>query len=550
MPSFSQKVIYQIYTKSFKDTDGDGIGDLKGIIEKLPYLQKLGVDMLWLNPFYPSPQKDNGYDISNYISIDPTFGTMQEFEELVREAEKAGIEIMMDMVFNHTSTDHPWFQKALAGDRKYQEYYIIRPPKKDGELPTNWESKFGGPAWAPFGHTGNYYLHLYDVSQADLDWRNPEVRRELYGVVHFWMQKGVKGFRFDVINVIGKDEQLIDAEDGVGKALYTDRPKAHEYIHELNRQTFGKDKEILTVGEMSSTDVRNGILYSSPQRNELSMIFSFHHLKVDYLEGNKWTDTPADLNKLKEILSEWQTGMELGGGWNALFWNNHDQPRANGRFGDPKKYPFETATLLAQTVHLLRGTPFIYQGEEIGMTDPEFEEIHSYRDIESFNAYREMIQKGIPEETAMRIVQKKSRDNARTPMQWSAEKNGGFTSGEPWIKVSPSYEAFNATSSKISKEIFHYYQQLIQLRKKHPVIQEGSYKDWEKEHPEVYAYIRKLGTSELLVLNHFSGRSTKIRLPKRFCETNSKWLIGNKGEREAGEIMELAPYETIAFLIP
>ena len=548
MNAFSEKVIYQIYPKSFQDSNGDGIGDLNGIRSRLPYLQELGVNMLWLNPIYPSPQRDNGYDVSDYKAIDPVFGSMEEFEQLVEEAGTAGMEIMMDMVFNHTSTAHPWFQKALAGEEKYKDFYIIREAKEDGSLPTNWPSKFGGPAWEPFGNTGCYYLHLYDVSQADLNWRNPEVRKELADVVNFWLEKGVKGFRFDVINVIGKDEILLDAEDGVGKSLYTDRPIVHEYIREMNHRTFGKKEGTLTVGEMSSTDIQNGVLYSAKEREELSMIFSFHHLKVDYKDGDKWTNTPFDFMQLKNILSEWQEGMEKGGGWNALFWNNHDQPRANNRFGDPENYPFETATLLAQTIHLLRGTPFIYQGEEIGMVDPDFEELKEYRDIESLNAYQELTTKGKTEEQALALVKKKSRDNSRTPMQWSKELHAGFTTGTPWINAGDSYQERNTTDSPISQRVYAYYQQLIRLRKELTVISKGSYKEIEPNHPEVYSYIRETEQEELLVLNHFYGEKTTVRIPKRFCKKNIIWVIGNRKERSVAEEFELEAYETVALL--
>lgn len=547
MSTFHEKVVYQIYPKSFKDSNGDGIGDLKGIIEKIPYLASLKVDMLWLNPFFSSPQKDNGYDISNYTEIDPLFGTMEDFEVLVSEAKKHQMAIMLDMVLNHTSIEHEWFQKALAGDKKYQDYYILREPKADGSYPTNWVSKFGGPAWAPFGDTGKYYLHLYDVTQADLNWRNPEVREELYEVVNFWLKKGVTGFRFDVINVIGKDEVLVDAEDHIGKSLYTDRPIAHQFIHELNQKSFGRIEGAMTVGEMSSTTIENGVAYSNPENEELSMVFSFHHLKVDYLNGEKWSLMPFDFMELKRLLDEWQVGMSEGNGWNALFWNNHDQPRAISRFGDPVHHFEASATMQAQTIHLLRGTPYIYQGEEIGMTDPGFEELTDYVDVETHNAYAELSEKGLSHEEAMEIIKAKSRDNSRTPMQWNSELNAGFTTGKPWLKVAENFHEINVEQEQATGTITNYYKQLIQLRKEMNVISEGNYRGILMDHPSVYAYVREYQGEQLLVLNHFYADPVNVEIPEEFLNRNSRYLIGNGEKRELTKMLTLAPYETIAF---
>ncbi|MER2226866.1 MAG: alpha,alpha-phosphotrehalase [Carnobacterium sp.] len=548
MSTFHEKVVYQIYPKSFKDSNGDGVGDLKGIIEKIPYLAELGVDVLWINPFFISPQKDNGYDIANYVEIDPLFGTMEDFEELIAVAKDHQLEVMLDMVLNHTSIEHEWFQKALKGEKKYQDYYILREPKADGSHPTNWVSKFGGPAWAPFADTGKEYLHLYDVSQADLDWRNPEVREEVFNVVNFWLEKGVKGFRFDVINVIGKDEELLDAEDNIGKSLYTDRPIAHEFIHEMNQKTFGKYSDIImTVGEMSSTTIENGIAYSNPAKHELSMVFSFHHLKVDYLDGEKWSKTPFDFIKLKELLNDWQEGMSRGNGWNALFWNNHDQPRVISRFGDPVNHFEASAKLFAQSIHLLRGTPYIYQGEEIGMTDPEFQEITDYVDIETHNAYKELKTKDLPHEEIMEIIKSKSRDNSRTPMQWTNEENAGFTSGEPWIKLADNYHQINVEKEQAEGSIFNFYKKLIQLRKEMPVISEGSYRGIMMDHPSVYGYVREYEGEQLLVLNHFYSDAVTLEIPEEFLTKPSRYLIGNGKERAISTNLELGPYETIAF---
>ena len=434
--TFKNSVIYQIYPKSFKDSTGDGIGDLRGIIDNIPYIASLGVDYVWFNPFFPSPQRDNGYDISDYCSIDPAMGTMEDFDELVAALESHGIGVMLDMVLNHTSTDHEWFQRALAGEKKYQDYYYIRPPQPDGSLPTNWVSKFGGPAWAPFGETGDYYLHLYDPAQADLDWHNPDVRAEAAKVVNFWRNRGVHGFRFDVINVIGKGSQLLDAPLGTDdRKMYTDGPDVHAYLRELNEASFGRDEDSVTVGEMSSTSVEACAGYSNPGNHELNMVFSFHHLKVDYANGDKWTRVPYDFAALKRILNEWALGMQAGGGWNALFWNNHDQPRAINRFADPVNYHVESATMLATVIHLLRGTPYVYMGEEIGMTDPAYRSIEDYVDIEARNAYKELTAGGMESQEAFAVVHSKARDNARTPMQWNAEVPGaGFTTGTPWLR--------------------------------------------------------------------------------------------------------------------
>lgn len=543
-----EKVVYQIYPKSFKDSNGNGVGDLRGVIEKIPYLAELGVDMLWLNPFFISPQNDNGYDVANYTEIDPLFGTMADFDELVSKAEENGMGLMLDMVLNHTSTEHEWFQKALAGEKKYQDYYILREAKEDGSLPTNWVSKFGGPAWAKFGDTNQYYLHLYDVTQADLDWRNPEVRKELFNIVNFWLEKGVKGFRFDVINVIGKDEVLLDAEDGVGKGRYTDRPIAHEFLHELNQRTFGRYDDIMTVGEMSSTTVPHGVRYSNPENEELSMIFSFHHLKVDYQNGEKWTKVAYDFMELKKILDEWQDGMSKGNGWNALFWNNHDQPRAISRFGDPVNHFETSATLQAQTIHLLRGTPYIYQGEEIGMTNPNYQDINDFVDVETLNAYEELKEKGLEHEEIMDIIREKSRDNSRTPMQWSDDLNAEFTTGKPWLKVAENYHDINVEKELANGSIIEYYKRLIALRKEMKVISEGSYRGILMDHPSVYAYVREYEGEELLVLNHFYEEPVTIEVPEEFQNRSSKYLIGNGKERELGSSITLEAFETAAYL--
>lgn len=535
-----RKVVYQIYPKSYKDTTGNGIGDLQGIIEKIPYLAKLGVDMVWLNPFYPSPQHDNGYDISDYTAVNPLFGSMDDFEEMIQVGKEYGIEFMLDMVLNHCSTEHEWFQKALAGDNYYQDFFFLR------DEPTDWLSKFGGSAWAPFGDTGKYYLHLYDVTQADLNWHNPRVREELFKVVHFWLDKGVKGFRFDVINVIGKDEILENCPENDGKPAYTDRPIVHEYLHMLNEETFGTDEAIMTVGEMSATNIENCILYTAPERHELSMAFNFHHLKVDYENGQKWTLKNFDFEELKRLFHTWGKEMSDHNGWSALFWNNHDQPRALNRFVDVKNFRNEGATMLAASIHLSRGTPYIYMGEEIGMIDPDYDSMEDYADVESFNAYQMLLNAGKTPEEAFKIIQVKSRDNSRTPMQWDDSANAGFTSGTPWLKAAKSYFEINV-NNEIQGPIFTFYQKLIALRKKLPLIAEGSYKPAYEDSQQVYAFERQLGDEKLLVLNNFYSDPITVDVLPEY--QNGEVLLSNYEVAQIAAIVTLRPYESLAIIV-
>lgn len=534
-----RKVVYQIYPKSFKDTDGSGVGDLRGIIEKIPYLRKLGIDMVWLNPFYPSPQRDNGYDIADYTAVNPHFGTMEDFEELIRVGQENEIDFMLDMVLNHCSTEHDWFQKALAGDKYYQDFFILR------DQPTDWLSKFGGNAWAPFGDTGKYYLHLFDVTQADLNWRNPNVREELFKVVNFWRDKGVKGFRFDVINLIGKDEVLEDCAINDGKPAYTDRPITHEYLKMMNNASFGKDDSFMTVGEMSATTIENCILYTSPEREELSMAFNFHHLKVDYKDGQKWTLMDFDFIALRDLFHTWGQGMSDGNGWNALFYNNHDQPRALNRFVDIKNFREEGATMLAASIHLSRGTPYIYMGEEIGMIDPDYDKMSDYVDIESLNAYQMLLDEGKSEAEAFAIISAKSRDNSRTPMQWDASENAGFTTGTPWLKAGKSYKEINVETEKNGK-IFPFYQQLIKLRKEMPLIAEGDYKAALQDSERIYAFERELNGQKLLVLNNFYATQAQVELPLEY--QNGQVLISNYETSTIETSLRLEAYQTIAIL--
>ncbi|HGR1135593.1 TPA: alpha,alpha-phosphotrehalase [Streptococcus pneumoniae] len=534
------KVVYQIYPKSYKDTTENGIGDFRGIIEKIPYLAKLGVDMVWLNPFYPSPQRDNGYDISDYMAVDPLFGDMADFEKMVCVGKEHKIDFMLDMVLNHCSTEHEWFQKALAGDKYYQDFFFIQ------DQPTDWQSKFGGSAWAPFGDTGKYYLHLFDETQADLNWRNPNVRKELFKVVNFWRDKGVKGFRFDVINLIGKDEVSVDCPENEGKPAYTDKPIVHNYLRMMNQATFGSDDSFMTVGEMSSTTMENCVLYSSPDRQELSMTFNFHHLKVDYKDGQKWTLAPFDFEELKSLYHSWGKEMSDKDGWSALFWNNHDQPRALNRFVDIQNFRKEGATMLAASIHLSRGTPYIYMGEEIGMIDPDYDSMADYVDVESLNAYQMLLEEGKSQQEAFQIIQAKSRDNSRIPMQWDASENAGFSTGTPWLKAGKSYKDINV-ENEIQGPVFTFYQDLIRLRKEMPIISEGSYKPAFEDSKQVYAFERQFEDQKLLVLNNFYAKEVEIDLPAVY--QNGQILISNYEDAEVSEKILLKPYQTLAIYV-
>ncbi|WP_346923906.1 alpha,alpha-phosphotrehalase [Rothia sp. (in: high G+C Gram-positive bacteria)] len=544
--SMRNAVIYQIYPKSFYDSTGSGTGDLRGIIEKVPYITSLGVDMVWFNPFFISPQNDNGYDIADYYNIDPTMGSMADVEELIAALTAEGVGVMFDMVLNHVSIEHEWFQRALAGEQEYQNFFYLRPLQEDGSLPTNWESKFGGKSWSQFGETDLYYLHLYDTTQADLNWHNPRVRQELFKVVNFWAEKGVRGFRFDVLNVIGKDTVLHDAAPGENdKLLYTDTERVHPWVQELNRETFGSLEGAITVGEMSSTTIKSSVRYTNPANRELDMVFSFHHLKVDYVDGQKWSDTPFRFMELKQLLTDWAVGIQAGGGWQASFFNNHDQPRALNRFGDAGIYRVQSAQMLAAATHLTRGTPYIYMGEEIGMTDPVYESMDDYVDIESHNAYKILCNEGIHPADAFKIITKKSRDNSRTPMQWTSGANAGFTSGKPWLRPT-SHAEINVEAEEREGQILPFYRRLVQLRHDMPLIAEGTYEPFAREHESVYAFVREHEGQRLLVLNNFYGTETSLTIPVAFAAGSV--LLSNYGQTELGETLTLASYQTLAIL--
>ena len=547
MNDFKKKVVYQIYPKSFKDTNGTGTGDLKGVIEKLDYLQTLGVDYIWLTPFYVSPQNDNGYDVADYYNIDPSYGTMEDVENLIAEAKKRNIYLMMDMVFNHVSTEHIWFKKAMAGEEKYLNYFFFKQGKANNQPPTNWNSKFGGPAWEYVEKFDKWYLHLFDKTQADLNWENPEVREEVKNIVRFWMEKGVKGFRFDVINLISKAGFEDDfSVDGDGRSFYTDGPRIHEFLQELARDSFAKDKDIITVGEMSSTTMENCYKYAGEKTGELSMVFTFHHLKVDFMGNEKWVLVPTDFMKLKQLIFDWQINMEKNNAWNAVFWCNHDQPRVISRFGSDDKYHKESGKMLATLIHCLRGTPYIYQGEEIGMTNPHFKSIEQYRNVESLNHYQILQDKGMTKEQALMILDVHSRDNSRTPMQWDDSINAGFTIGTPWIQTADNYTEINVKNSLEDKDsIFYYYQKLIQLRKNYDVIAYGDIKPLLREDKRVFAYERNYKGQKLIVICNFYPTTYEIELP--YDLSNYKCILNNyKNEAKAKKIA-LKPYETLVY---
>ena len=538
-------VIYQIYPKSFQDTTGSGTGDLRGVTYRLDYLKTLGVDAIWLTPFYVSPQVDNGYDVANYTAIDPAYGTLDDFDELVAEAKARGIRIVLDMVLNHSSTQHAWFRESLNKESPYREFYIWR----DGEPgipPNNWRSKFGGNAWQWHAESEQYYLHLFAPEQADLNWENPAVRAELKKVCEFWADRGVDGLRLDVVNLISKDQAFPSDPDGDGRRFYTDGPRAHEFLQEMSRDVF-TPRELMTVGEMSSTSLENCQQYAALDGRELSMTFNFHHLKVDYPGGEKWTLAKPDYVALKALFSHWQQGMH-NRAWNALFWCNHDQPRIVSRFGDEGEYRLPAAKMLAMVLHGMQGTPYVYQGEEIGMTTPHFTQITDYRDVESHNMFAERLAQGQDAQTLLAILASKSRDNSRTPMQWNSEAHGGFTTGTPWIALCDNYEAINVdTALNDPNSVFYTYQQLISLRKTTPILTWGDYQDLLPDHPALWCYRRQWKGQTLLVVANLSAELQHWQPDAAHGEWTA--LISNYDEvASAPSEMTLRPYEAVWWL--
>jgi oligo-1,6-glucosidase len=541
-PWWKSAVVYQIYPRSFADSDGDGIGDLGGVIAHLDHLQTLGVDVVWLSPIYRSPQDDNGYDISDYQDIDPAFGTLDQFDELLAAAHERGIKIVMDLVVNHTSDEHPWFVESRASrSNPKRDWYWWRPARDGmtagapGAEPTNWESFFSGPAWELDETTGEYYLHLFSTKQPDLNWENPEVRQAVYAMMNWWLDRGVDGFRMDVINMISKTLPLVDgiagpssAPYGDGSALYQNGPRIHEFLREMHGAVFEGRPKLLTVGETPGTSVEHAVVYTDPANPEVDMIFQFEHVGLDF-DGPKWNYTGLDLLDLKASFGRWQAAL-ADVGWNSLYWDNHDQPRAVSRFGDDGAFRVESAKLLATVLHLHRGTPYVYQGEEFGMTNIGFDSGDDFADIESINFYRQAVAAGRSPEDILPGMRAMSRDNARTPVQWTAGENAGFTTGTPWFRVNPNHTEINAEAALADPDsVFHHYRKLIELRHLEPTVAIGDFTMLLATDPTIYAFTRSLDDTTLLVLANFSGDEVTVPIGD---EIDAAWgdaelVIGN-----------------------
>ncbi|MFX3623418.1 MAG: alpha-glucosidase [Ectobacillus sp.] len=549
---WKKATVYQIYPRSFMDSNGDGIGDLQGIISKLDYLKTLGVDVVWLSPVYDSPNDDNGYDIRDYEKIMQEFGTMEDFDLMLAEMHKRGIKLVMDLVVNHTSDEHEWFvQSRSSKDNPYRDFYYWR-AGKDGKEPNNWGSVFSGPAWEYDETTGEYYLHIFTKKQPDLNWENPKVREEVYKMMRFWLDKGIDGFRMDVINFISKVPGLPDGELQPGQLYadggqyYLNGPRVHEFLQEMNREVLSK-YDIMTVGEMPGTNPELAVLYTSPERQEVNMIFTFEHMDLDSAPGGKWNLKPLSLLDLKDNFTKWQIGLH-NKGWNSLYWNNHDQPRIVSRFGNDKEYRVQSAKMLATCLHMLQGTPYIYQGEEIGMVNVQFEDLADYRDVETLNMYKERTQLGYKHEEIMKSIYVKGRDNARTPMQWDDSENSGFTTGNPWIKVNPRYPEINAKQAlEDESSIFYYYQALIRLRKEMDIIIYGDYRLLHRENEAVFAYERTLENEKLIVLCNFTGQTQTLDDAELLAEMKQADVLIANYPQEAKQELTLKPYEAVVY---
>lgn len=550
---WKESVVYQIYPRSFKDSNGDGIGDIQGIIEKLDYLKELGVGIIWLSPVYKSPNDDNGYDVSDYQDIMDEFGTMVDWEHLIQEMHDREMKLMMDLVVNHSSDEHRWFLEAKKSkDNPYRNYYIWR-KGKDGKEPTNWESFFSGSAWEYDETTDEYFLHLFSKKQPDLNWENPKLRREVYDMMNWWIDKGVDGFRMDVINLISKAGYQ-DAPNMEGKKYasgaeyFFNGPKIHEYLQEMNKEVLSKG--VVTVGETPGVDVEQAKLYTGSDRNELNMVFQFEHMDLDSGPGGKWDLRPLKLKDLRNNFTKWQKGLEEEG-WNSLYLNNHDQPRMVSRFGNDGKYRVESAKMLATFLHTLQGTPYIYQGEEIGMTNVKFDSIEEYKDIETLNMYNEKVKENNEDEAkVMQSIYVKGRDNARTPVQWNASEHAGFTTGTPWIAVNPNYKEVNVEQAVADQDsIFHYYKKLIKLRKENDVIVYGKYDVLLEDHEQIYAYTRTLKKEKLLVILNFSDHRPEFVLPEDMICRDIEVLISNYEQSAEPDVssIKLRPYEAIVY---
>lgn len=547
---WKESVVYQIYPRSFCDSNGDGIGDLNGITGKLDYLKELGIDVIWLSPVYKSPNDDNGYDISDYQAIMDEFGTMEDFDRMLATAHEKGIKIMMDLVVNHTSDEHKWFiESRKSTDNPYRDYYIWRPAKEDGSLPNNWGSCFSGPAWEYDKTTDMYFLHLFSKKQPDLNWDNPAVRQDVFDMMNWWLKKGVDGFRMDVISLISKEPGLPDKEPGInGYATFNvsaNGPHVHEYLQEM-RQKALNNADTITVGECSGVTLEEAKKYARSDEKELNMVFQFEHMDVDSDEkAGKWTTRKMDLRNLKKILTRWQKGLQ-DIAWNSLYWENHDQPRSVSRFGnDSDEYREISAKMLATCIHMMQGTPYVYQGEELGMTNCPFNTLDNFRDLESINAFHELTEQGkMTEEDMMAAIGYKGRDNARTPMQWADSAYAGFSTANPWIMVNPNYTKINA-KDQVNREdsVFKYYQKLIKLRHESELIVYGTYDLILDDDKDIYAYIRTLGDEKLIVYCNFSENTREVELPEEF--TNGKVLISNYIDAKVNHKITLRPYEAI-----
>lgn len=544
-------VVYQIYPRSFKDSNGDGIGDLNGITEKMDYLQELGVDVIWLSPVYQSPNDDNGYDISDYQAIMEEFGTMEDFDRMLAAAHEHGLKLVMDLVVNHTSDEHPWFVESRKSvDNPYRDYYIWR-PAREGKEPNNWGSCFSGSAWEYDQETDEYYLHLFSKKQPDLNWDNPKVRQEVFDMMNWWLDKGVDGFRMDVISLISKKPDLPDGKAGInGYASFNEPangPHVHEYLQEMREKVLNR-ADTITVGECSGVTLEEAKQYASADGKELNMVFQFEHMDVDADGANKWTDKRMDLREMKAVQTKWQKGLE-DIAWNSLFWENHDQPRSVSRYADDSpKYREMSAKMLATCLHMMQGTPYIYQGEELGMTNAPFESVEDFRDLDSINAYRELVEekKVFSHQEMMKYLRRKSRDNARTPFQWDDTEQAGFTNGKPWIMVNPNYRDINAACQMAEPDsVFHYYRKLISLRKEHEIVVYGTYDLLLPESKEIYMYTRTWENEKLLVVCNFSGDTVNVELPEEFA--GAEILISNYKDVSVQVEMTVRPYE--AFVI-
>ncbi len=516
---FRSAVVYQVYPRSFADSDGDGVGDLRGVIDRLGHLEELGVDVVWLSPVYASPHDDNGYDISDYQDIDPVFGTLEDMDDLLHEAHARGIRVVMDLVVNHTSDEHPWFVEARSSPASpRRDWYWWRPAREGtaagapGAEPTNWRSFFGGPAWELDEASGEYYLHLFSRKQPDLNWENPQVREAVYAMMRWWLDRGVDGFRMDVINLISKDPSLPDGRPvgsgplGDGTPAYVCGPRIHEFLHEMHREVFeGRAEKLLTVGEMPGVTVDEAVQFTDPERREVDMVFQFEHVQLDQAEHDKFDVRPFDLRALKASFGRWQAALAECG-WNSLYWNNHDQPRVVSRFGDDGEHRVTSAKLLGTVLHLHRGTPYVYQGEELGLANPDFRSREDFRDIESLNYWDDQVAAGVPEETVLAGLRAMSRDNARTPMPWNGTAHGGFTTGTPWMPLAGDHDRVNAAAALADPgSVFHHYRRLIELRHTEPAVAEGDFTMLAADHPRLYAFTRAWRGTMLLVVANLSG---------------------------------------------